>query len=130
MSIKCNQWVLRNISEYYQKWIIPRPHHTSKMGLSVKKINVFKMFYTFTKSPILEVWRSLEFASDFINVEKALKSDSHLSKRFCVICLIESALEVTKNAFNFILKSLFVLKIFGFLSQSFGHLGKMAWLER
>ena len=34
-----------------------------------------------------------------------------------------------KNAFYFILKALFVLKIFKFLSWPFGHVGKTAWLE-
>ena len=35
-----------------------------------------------------------------------------------------------KNAFYFILKALFVPKIFKFLSCLFGHVGKTAWLER
>ena len=59
-----------------------------------------------------------------------LESDSHLPKRFCVIFLIESPLEAMKNAFYFILKALFVLKIFKFLSGLFGHVGKTALLER
>ena len=48
------------------------------------------------------------------------------SKKICVICLIESPLEMMKNAFYFILKALFVLKIFKFLSRLFGHVGKTA----
>ena len=52
-----------------------------------------------------------------------------LSKNICVICLIESLLKMMKNVF-FILKALFVLKIFKFLSRLFGHVGKTAWLER
>ena len=52
------------------------------------------------------------------------------SKKVCVICLIESSLTIMKNAFYFILKALFVLKIFKFLSWLFGHVGKTAWLER
>ena len=35
-----------------------------------------------------------------------------------------------KNAFYFILKVLFVLKVFKFLSWSFGHEGKTSWLEK
>ena len=35
-----------------------------------------------------------------------------------------------KNIFNFILKTLSVLKIFKFLSRRFGHVEKMAWLDR
>ena len=48
------------------------------------------------------------------------------SKKNCVICFIESPLKMMKNAFYFILKTLFVLKIFKFLSWLFGHVGKTA----
>ena len=34
-----------------------------------------------------------------------------------------------KNTFNFIVKALFVLKIFKFLSLLFCYIEKMAWLE-
>ena len=47
-----------------------------------------------------------------------LKSGSHLPKN-CVICLIESPLKMMKNVFYFILKALFVLKIFEFLLRHF-----------
>ena len=46
------------------------------------------------------------------------------SKKNCVTCLIESPLKMMKNAFHFNLKALFVLKIFKFLPQLFGHVGK------
>ena len=48
------------------------------------------------------------------------------SKRISVICLIESPLKMMKNVFYFTLIALFVLKIFKFLSQLFGYLGKTA----
>ena len=48
------------------------------------------------------------------------------SKRFFAACLTENPLKIMKNAFYFILKALFVLKIFKFLSRLFGHLGKTA----
>ena len=48
------------------------------------------------------------------------------SKKNFVIFLIESPLKMKKNAFYFMLKALFVLKIFTFLSWLFGHVGKMA----
>ena len=51
------------------------------------------------------------------------------SKKICVICLIENPLKKMKNAFYFILKALFVLKLFKFLSRLFGHVGKTVWLE-
>ena len=37
---------------------------------------------------------------------------------------IENALKMTRNAFCFTLKALFVLKIFRFLSWRFGHIEK------
>ena len=46
------------------------------------------------------------------------------SKKICLISLIESPLKLIKNAFYFILKAIFVLKIFKFLSWLFGHAEK------
>ena len=54
-----------------------------------------------------------------------LKSDSHLPKTFCYL-LDESPLKMIKNSFYFILKALFVLKIFKILSRLFGHARKTA----
>ena len=48
------------------------------------------------------------------------------SPKIYIICLIESPLKMMKNAFYFILKALFILKIFEFLSRLFGHVGKTA----
>ena len=48
-----------------------------------------------------------------------LKSGSHLQILF--ICFNVSPSKMMKNAFYFILKALFVLKIFKFLSWLFGH---------
>ena len=52
------------------------------------------------------------------------------SNKICVICFIESLLKMMKNTFYFILKAIFVLKIFRFLSWLFDHVEKTAWLER
>ena len=52
------------------------------------------------------------------------------SQKNIFICFIESPLKMIKNAFYFILKALFVPKIFKFLSGLFDHAGKTAWLER
>ena len=59
-----------------------------------------------------------------------LKSDSHLPKIFFIICFNDSPSKMMKSAFYFILKALFVLKIFKFLSWLFGHVEKTAWLKR
>ena len=53
-----------------------------------------------------------------------LKSDSHLPKKICVICFIESPLKMIKNTFYFMLKALFVLEIFKFLAWLFSHVAK------
>ena len=55
-----------------------------------------------------------------------LKSDSHLPKKFIFICFNKSLLKMVKNAFYFILKVLFVFKIFKFLSWHFGHVEEPA----
>ena len=57
------------------------------------------------------------------------KLGSHLQKKI-VICLIESPIKMMKYAFYFILKALFVLKIFKFLSRIVCHVGKTALSER
>ena len=56
-----------------------------------------------------------------------LNSDPYFPKKKWFICFNESPLKMMKNAFYFILKALFVLKIFQFLSQPFGHVEK--WLD-
>ena len=53
------------------------------------------------------------------------KGGSQKKKKKCVSYLIKNPLKMMRNAFYFILKALFVLKIFKFLSRRFGHIGKM-----
>ena len=48
------------------------------------------------------------------------------SKKIVLFSSMKALQKVMKNAFYFILKSLFVLKIFKFLSKLFGHVGKTA----
>ena len=57
---------------------------------------------------------------------RLLKSDSHFPREFLFIFFNESPLKIMKNAFYFILKALFVLRIFRFLSWHFGHVEKSA----
>ena len=65
----------------------------------------------------------------FTHAEHHLKSDSPLPKNIFFICFNDSP-SMMKNTFYFILKALFVLKIFKFLSWLFAHVEKTAWLER
>ena len=48
------------------------------------------------------------------------------SKKIVLFSSMKALQKMMKNAFYFILKSLFVLKIFKFLSKLFGHVGKTA----
>ena len=56
-----------------------------------------------------------ELSGIFFCLRGLVKVELSPSKKIRVICLIESPLEVMKDA-HFILKALFVLKIFTFLS--------------
>ena len=51
-------------------------------------------------------------------------------KKIMLFTSMESSLQMMKNAFYFIVKALFVLKIFKFLSWLFGHVENTGWLER
>ena len=51
-------------------------------------------------------------------------------KKIMLFPSMESSLQMMKNAFYFIVKALFVLKIFKFLSWLFGHVENKGWLER
>ena len=79
-----------------------------------------------------KLWKKSKFSkcNASCKTQKTLKSDSHIPKKNCIIYFIESPLKMMKNAFCFILKALFLLKIFELLSWLFGHLGKTAWLKR
>ena len=49
-----------------------------------------------------------------------LRSDSHLPKKIFIICFNDSPSKMMKDTFYFILKALFVLTVFKFLSWLFG----------
>ena len=57
-------------------------------------------------------------------ISSSLKEDSCLPKEFCFICFNASSLKMMKNAFYFILKALFIVKMFKFLSSLFNHAKK------
>ena len=59
-----------------------------------------------------------------------LKSDPHLPKKVLLFASMTALQKMMKNPFCFILKDLFVLKIFKFLSWIFGHVDETARLER
>ena len=55
-----------------------------------------------------------------------LKRMKETNRNFVNNIMIEIPLKMMKNAFYFILKALFVLKIFKILSRLLGHVGKTA----
>ena len=71
-----------------------------------------------------------KFEEESILVTHHLMSDPHLLKKNCFICFNKSPLKMMKNAFYFIFKALFVLKIFKFLSWFFDDVEKTALLEQ
>ena len=75
-------------------------------------------------------WLLLSIYLSKLSKDFRLKSNSHLSKKNCFICFNESPLKMIKNDFYFILKAVFILKIFKCLCWLYGHVGKTAWLER
>ena len=56
--------------------------------------------------------------------------DSQSSKKNCCLLQWKPFKNDEKNAFDIILKALFVFKIFKFLFWLFGHIEKTVWLER
>ena len=67
--------------------------------------------------------RSLKVLVELILVGNLKSWTLTFQKKF-FICFNESPSKMMKNAFNFILKAFFVLKIFKFLSWLFGDVGK------
>ena len=96
---------------------------SSHQRYSLKKcvLKIAKFLRTFFLQNTSEQLRSFFFL---------LKLYSHLPKKFCFICFIESLIKMMKNAFYFILKAFFVLNVFKFFSWFFDHVEKTAWLER
>ena len=65
-----------------------------------------------------------------IGSERKLKVGLSPFKKVCVIFFTESTLKMMKILSYFILKAFFILKILKFLSWLFGHVKKIAWLDR
>ena len=66
---------------------------------------------------------TIETENYFFRKIVCLKSDSHLPQKFVLFACL---LKMMKNAFYFILKALFVLKIFKLLSRLSDNAGKTA----
>ena len=83
--------------------------------------NIFAKGYTSNWSEEIFVVKNVKNTLPWTYVISDLKLDSHLPKLLSVNCLTEIPLKMMKNAFYFILKALFVLKIFKFLARRFSN---------
>ena len=95
---------------------------------NLRKIRTKHVLDTFLRKFLLKLKYTLNYIvfKRFRKHKLTLKSDSHLPKKYIFICFNKSPLKMMKNAFYFILKALFVLKIFKFLSWHFGHVEETA----
>ena len=82
--------------------------------LSQSLWNVFHNYLEF--SFIISIIVLTLFMISPLSVFDILNSNSHLPKKKKFICFNDSSSKLMKNAFYFILKAVFVLKIFKFLS--------------
>ena len=113
------------------------------------KIHWAKYLKWFFKVKKISSLDNLEASPDYENIKNVIKRKKKLlvrdswlkiqktqSRTFtfqknCFICFNERPLKVIKkNAFCFILKALFVCKIFKSLSWLLGHVEKTAWFEK
>ena len=76
----------------------------------------------FTQCNYLQFWLDMKI--------DPLKSDSLTFQKKLFISFNESPLEIMKNAFCFILKAFFVLKILQFLSWLFGQVEKNGFIRK
>ena len=77
------------------------------------------------------MWNCIHYviiSTNFVDID--FKVGLSPSKKNHFISFNKNALKIMKNAFHFILKFLFVLKIFKFLSWLFGHVDKRTLLDR
>ena len=79
-------------------------------GLGAQTLAVKKICFKFS------IFSCISTEVLIIDFTMQLKSDSHIPKNFFIICFSDSPSKMMKNAFYFILKALFILKVFKFLS--------------
>ena len=93
------------------------------LNLYMTKLCPQKQFYTRSSVFFSKIMHKLFSCSK-------VKVGLLLSKKNCFICFHENPLKMMENAFYFILKAFFVVKIFTFLFSDFNQIDKTAWLER
>ena len=96
------------------------------MKVNIKTQNSSQSLYSATKK--YKCLMKSRYGWLLFNKVINVKSDSHFPKK-CFICFNERPLTMMKNVFYFILKALFILKVFKSLSWLFSHVEKTASLE-
>ena len=102
--------------------------NTTQANFQQLHLRILQWWITYVSTLKSEIVMTITVYKHKCNWEFKLKTLTFHKNR--VICFIEIPLKMIKNAFYFILKALFVLKIFNFLLWLFGHAEKTAWLER
>ena len=107
------------------------PIYATKLSDQLLKLTAVLNAERWTSAIFLAVvWvRKVHLPLDKTGLIEPSKSDFHLPKNVCYL-LDWKPFKNDKKWFYFILKTLFILKIFTFLSRLFGYVGKAAWLER
>ena len=104
--------MLRSQNDFASNWV-----NTKKFGL-----NLVRYFAS-------KVWNNKVKISGSVEI---FKVGLVLFSKICFICFLKRILKMIKNAIYFILKALFVLKIFKFLSLLIRHVQKTVkiyWLQ-
>ena len=107
-----NMWNIKSITQFF---------------LDLLLIHCFEIYFDHTQACLTTakiLLKSTFYLYGYLSTY--LKPDFHLPKKVLFICFNESPLKMMKNAFYFILKALFVLKILNFLSWHFGHIEETA----
>ena len=108
-------WNVYQIDSY---WLLHHINFLQNTPTELVKVWCGHTKLIYYKRKFLCQWLAEEFGSflpDFQDCYVStcnLNSDSHLPKNLCFICFNENPLKTMKNASYFILKALFVLKIF------------------
>ena len=93
--------------------IIPAPLALGKLGILLEiLLRMPKVDKTENSLHAFEEKKRLCYLNNSVDCKIVLSSSK---KKKCVICSIESLLKMMKNVFYFILKAIFILKIFKFL---------------
>ena len=106
------------------------PRHINKIlwYYNTKSVKLTDHKNNLTREKVLFLKLEKDKKKKFAKIkERKLKIRLWPFKKYCLIFFNENTVKMMKNAFYFILKARFVLKIFKVLSWLCGHIEKMGW---